>query len=50
MINFKDVLDEALGNKKLNNLNVFYNIKAYIQAWGDTLDNVEQKDVEKSIL
>ena len=48
MINFKDVLDEALGNKKLNNLNVFYNIKAFIQAWGDTLDNVEQKEVEKT--
>lgn len=48
MINFRDVLDEALGNKKLNNLNVFYNIKAFIQAWGDTLDDVEQKDVEKT--
>ena len=48
MISFKDVLDEALGNKKLNTLNVFYNTKINIQAFSDTLDNVEQKEVEKT--
>lgn len=48
MISFKEVLDEALKNKKLNSLNVFYNTKIDIQAFGDTLDNVEQKEVEKA--
>ena len=48
MISFKDVLDEALKGKKLNSLNVFYNTKINIQAFSDTLDNVEQKEVEKA--
>lgn len=47
MIKVKNILDEILFEKKEENLKIFYNIKAFIQAWEDDLDTLDNKEVEK---
>jgi hypothetical protein len=48
MIKVKSILDEILFEKKKEGVNIFYNINSLIQAWQDDIDDVEDKEVEKT--
>lgn len=47
MIKVKNILDEILFEKKEEGLKIFYNIKAFIQAFQDDIEKIDNKEVEK---